>query len=96
MYWLAVWMSRNVSLGDVGGFLVSGYWASALSLVSNPCRGCPTIDVLQHQSVFDNIRTETHTRLIKTLSLKHDSKEKHWAVFAAIGIPSNSMRKAPS
>jgi hypothetical protein len=47
-------MSRNVSLGDVGGFKVSGERTSALSLAGDPGRRCTTIDVLQHQSMFDN------------------------------------------
>lgn len=47
-------MSRIVSLGDVGGFEVSGECASALSLAGDPGRRCTTIDVLQHQSVFDH------------------------------------------
>lgn len=46
-------MSRVVSLGGVGGFDVSGERTSALSLAEDPGRRCTTLDVLQHQEVFD-------------------------------------------
>lgn len=62
-------MSRVVSLGDVGGFVMSGEWTSALSLAADPCRCCTTIDVSQHQSVVDDSRFETPSRLGQDLSL---------------------------
>lgn len=55
---------RFVSLGVVGGFLLSRGTTSALLLATDPGHYCTTIDVLQHRLMFNDIQLR---RILSTL-----------------------------